>query len=553
MSTDTSTAESANRTVSNPDWDILPCVQYGFPEDKGPTRSPRLNTIFDPIPQGANTASPLYLVPQERYQSQEQFDTGYEVRGGSSIATELQDECENDDSDNRVLYPFHVESDEYYEEGPETLIQWIREFVEDHLDIPLQTCTLYFSGNRSIHAHVPRFIQNEDISLLKDLAETFCEETGAELDCGIYSRKRLFRLPGVVHRKTGFRKVEIQPEWDEDRIIQAFARTPDVPESYEAVLRDVFLTQPPASSPSATTDYTPHDIFRSLTGDETLLELSRDEPAVEIEVPFIERADESPDEPAEVPKWSMYNSKEFSPYALASGNSRSVAAVRIKGGAFARRNKREGSTMVPAYFYGARGCAGEKYTKDHVHAPLQLSKQDYRKWDYEIGDKIVIIGGRSRNSRIFNVSSWEATVAGHALTGEEGSRETALDYLSEQGYDIGASGSARSELKSRSASREGVADRETGTIWPARENSGTGVEALQWKAEHEGIDTLSHNDRIRLACRFLQNGWQPTWEWFEDQFGSAFKPDVTWEFLKGIVEDPDFDEYDDVEVPSKPA
>jgi hypothetical protein len=103
-----------------------------------------------------------------------------------------------------------------------------------------------------------------------------------------------------------------------------------------------------------------------------------------------------------------------------------------------------------------------------------------------------------------------------------------------------------------SVSKPGENKRATGTIWPARKNAGTDVEALQWRAEHEGVETLSHSDRIRVACRLLQNGWQPTWDWFEDQFGSAFRSDVTWEFLKEIVEEPDFEEYDHVEVPSRP-
>jgi hypothetical protein len=313
------------------------------------------------------------------------------------------------------------------------------------------------------------------------------------------------------------------------------------------VLRDVFLSQP-----STPIDYTPDDIFRSLKGDETLLDLPRDEPAVEVETPLIERTKENLEDASEVPEWSMYNSKEFSPYALASGNPRSVAALKIKGGPFARKEKRNGATMVPAYFYGARGCAGEKYTKDQVHAPLQLSRKDYGKWDYEAGETIVIIGGQNRTSIILRVSSLEAIVVGHALTGDEGSRDRALEYLSGQGYDTGTSGPATSGSEKGSVSKPGENKRETGTIWPARKNAGTDVEALQWKAEHEGIGTLSHGDRIGVACRFLQNGWEPTWDWFKEQFGSAFKPDVTWGFLKGIVEEPDFEEYDHVEVPSRP-
>ena len=201
---------------------------------------------------------------------------------------------------------------------------------------------------------------------------------------------------------------------------------------------------------------------------------------------------------------------------------------------------------------GAIGCNGE-FTKEDVHAPLQLSKKDYRKWDYEIGEKVVIIGGKSGSSRIFSVSSWEATVVGHALTSDEGGRDTALDYLSEQGYDVGASGSSTSESTSTIASRGETLEGEPRTIWSARENPQSEAEALQLKAEQDGIGTLSHNERVRVACRNLHQGWQATWEWFEEQFGSTFKPEVTWRFLKGIVENPDFEEYDHVDVPSKPT
>ncbi|WP_458188961.1 hypothetical protein [Haladaptatus sp. NG-WS-4] len=187
----TASHDSANSTSTNtttvPDWDKLPCVQYGFPDGKGPARAPKLRTIFDPIPDGATTASPMYILTRDQFERQQRLESGYEVQGEyNSIATELQDECEADD---RVLYPVHIESDVYHKEDPATLIEWFREFVEDYLDVPFHTCTLYFSGNRSIHVHVPRFVSGEDQrEQLKEQAETFCEETGAELDCGLYYR-----------------------------------------------------------------------------------------------------------------------------------------------------------------------------------------------------------------------------------------------------------------------------------------------------------------------------------------------------------------------------
>lgn len=560
MSTDTSTStvESANRVTTVPDWDDLPCVQYGFPDDKGPARSPKLRTIFEPVPKGAITASPVYFVPRDRYEHQEDRDSGYDVEDVTSIATELQDECEVDDEKNRVLYPVHIESDAYHEEGPEMLNEWFREFVEDYLDVPFHTCTLYFSGRRSIHVHVPRFVKGEDDrKRLKEQAEAFCDETGADLDLGIYSRKRLFRLPGVEHEKSGLSKVEIQSTWDHTRIVrESNESNPSVPRTYAHVLWRVFVSQESLTSGTAQSPGCElHNLFNVLDSDKTVLTFDTEEANVEekeIEPPLIERVDECPDNPADVVEWVMYNAKEFSPYALASGNPRSVAALQIKGGAFARKYKRDTATMIPSYFYGAVGCNGQ-FTKEDEHAPLQLSKPDYGKWDYEPGDTVVVIGGGSGSSRILNVDVWEATIVGHALTGEDGSREAALDYLIDQGYDVGSSGSMSSRSKDSDASSREAPSGEARSIWPARSNPKTRAEELQRKAEQEGIDTLSHNDRIRVACRHLRQGWKPTWEWFEEQFGSDFKPELTWSFLRGIVEDDSFEEYDQVAVPEKPA
>ncbi|ELY74534.1 hypothetical protein [Natrinema pallidum] len=523
-------------------------MQYGFPD--GPHRTPKLQTVYEPIPDNAATASPIYKVPRAQYERQDEFERGYEVAGTTSIATEIQDDCEADD---RVLYPIHIESDAYHEVGPDTLLSWFREFVEDFLEVPFNTCMLYFSGNRSIHVHVPRFVSGEDDrEWLKELAESYCEEAGADLDLGLYSRKRLFRLPGVEHAKSSIPKVEIEPTWDRTRIFrEANGATPSTPATYADVLWGVFGQDGLTVETSGPDVDTPQNLFRVLDPEKTLLEFTRDEPVSEIKTPLIEQV-AYPADPTDVPEWSMYNTQEFSPYAHASGNPRSVAALRVKRGVFAREDKRGGATMVPAYFYGAVGCNGG-FTKQDVHAPLQLSKKDYRKWDHASGEKVVIIGGKSGSSRIFSVSSWEAIEVGHALTSDKGGRDTALDYLSEQGYDVGASGSTVSDSKGTTALRSATPGEEPRTIWPARENPQTEAESFQQTAEQGDIHTLSHDEKIQVACRHLQYGWEPTWEWFREQFGSTFKPGVTWRFLKEIAEDPNFPEYDDVDVPAKPA
>lgn len=530
---------SAPTTAVLDELEYIPCVQYGFPVDKGPRRTPKLQTIFEPIPEDATTVSPVYTLTDSQYKRQEELESGYGVKGATSIATELQNECEVDDN---VLYPIHIESDAYHEEGPAPLIEWFREFVVDYLDVPFDTCQLFFSGNRSIHVHVPRFVSGKgDREQLREMAETFNEEAGAELDCALYDRKRLFRLPGVQHRKTSLQKVKIEPRWTHEKIIrEASNTTTDVPSSYETLLRHVFAAQPSLTveSPQTSID-PPYDLFWVLDSQRTVLEFKSERKSVN--TPLIEQV-EYPNDPSAVPKWAQYNTKEFSPYALASGNGRSVAVVRVKGGAFSRKNVRNGTTLVPVYFYGAQGCAGEEFTKDREHAPLQLSDHDYEKWDHAEGDDVVIIGGQSRNSRIFVVTAGEAEAVGRALTGEDASRHAALDYLDGEGYDVGKGGVSGASTRSEATEAQGYSDDDSPNY---RE---TEAAKLQRQAEKEGIETLTHEERSRVACRILKRGWKPAWEWFEKQFGSGFKPDVTREQFLSIINAYPTD-YSHVEVP----
>jgi hypothetical protein len=541
--TTSSNSSNSTTTAAVPDtWENIPCVQYGFPEGKGSARAPKLRSIFEPIPDNAETASPVYLLSRNQYERQDDFESGYEVKGYKMIATELQDKCEADD---RVLYPVHIESDVYHEEGPSTLIEWFCEFIEDQLDVPFNTCTLYFSGNRSIHVHVPRFVSGERArERLKQQAETFCEETDAELDCGLYSRKRMFRLPDVEHAKTGLPKVEIEPEWNHNRIFrEANEATPDVPESYEAVLRRVFLRSSLIEDEAQLADYTCNALFRVLDSEKTILDFESDER--DIETPLIEQV-KYPDDPAVVPEWAQYNAKEFSPYALADEGGRSVAIVKVKGGAFCRRNVQSGAALIPAYFYGAHGCTGDDFTKHDEHAPIQLSARDYEKWEYEEGDDVVIIGGRSRNSRIFDVAPSLAPALGDTLVKEEGSRRDALALLESQGYDIGEAGRARPAEVDHSNGRHSQRTDSDDATAPR-----TGAGKLQQQAEQEGIETLSHSERWRVGCRLLKRGWEPAWEWFRAQYSDEFKPDVTWGQLRSAVESYP-DDYRHVEVPVKP-
>ena len=534
------TAESANNAATTSitaNWKDIPCVQYGFAEGEGPKRAPKLRTIFEPIPKGAETTSPVYILTPDQFERQQKLSSGYATSGDKSIAFELQEECEHD---SRVLYPIHIETDSYHSESPETMFEWFRTFVEKYLNVSFDCCTLYFSGSRSIHVHVPRFISSKaDLAELKTIAETYCKQTQAEFDCGVFSRKGLFRIPGVTHTSTGLHKVGIKPDWDKTRIFRE-ANTPDptVPDSYQQVLRHVFTKDPEIrSTPSPEAVDYPYDLFHHLNGEKATLSFEPDRP--EIETPLIEQR-EYPSKNSDVPQWAQYNTKEFSPYALSKGGSRSVAVVEVRGTPFAREEVTIGDrevpahALIPSYFYGARGCAGGEFTKYDQHAPLQLSKADYGKWEYNIGDKVVIIGGQSRSSIIKKVTPWQATVIDHALTGENGSRQAALDYLESEGFDIGSAGASQSTTVS---STLGSTNSSYSVAVSTSDNQVTEAARLQQLAEDDGIQYLDYYDLRRVAHRLLRiRSWDQTWNWFETQFGDQFDPDDTRKKLIQIIE-----------------
>jgi hypothetical protein len=495
-----------------------------------------LRSVYDSIPEGAITSSAIYFVTDNQLERLDKHaDNPYAISGNGNIVKEIQDECEKAD---RVRYPVYAESDARDGGVPfTTMIGWMREFVEDELNASSADCTFWYSGSRSIHVHLSKFLTHTQITEIRERAKQFREESGAELDTAIYKAKQQFRLPGVTHRKSAgaFQKVQIDPSWQNDEIIYKSSREHSLPDSYLDMLETTFTPKV----------------------DEEEFTLTLDTPAEnEIETPLIERA-EYPEETYDVPEWMQYNGPQFSPYALAEGNPRSVAALEVKGGAFAREDKRDRAPMVPAWFFGAVGCNGH-YTKETEHAPLQLSEgvgKDYEKWatrGFEAGDYVVVIGGQSRSSIILAVSKIEALQTGYHLIREGGSRQAALTYLSERAYDTGAAGSAydsEGQTSSRSESRDGEAK----TIWPARENPQTGTEPLQLIAEQEGIDNLSFPEINRIAHHHLKYGWDAAWEWFEEQYGAEFYPEFTWNQFRSIVEEGRYDEYGDVEVPPKPV
>jgi hypothetical protein len=510
-------------------------VRYGFDDAADePTQLPRLHHVRDPVPGNAKTVSPIYLLTEEQVARHESVENPYAVKGTSTIATELQDECEQDD---RVIYPLYIESDAYPEVELETSIDQMSRFLRDELGRSTDECTFYYSGNRSIHVHVPMVITSGDtLDEFRKRVREYCETTGAEFDWMIYSRKRQFRLPGVPHERTDLTKVEVRPDWEHDEIFQEASQTrPNRPETYFDHLLDVFSSKNPTGHRYFGKSRLPE--FLQRLGSSDLVFRFRDD------TPLIERP-EPPERLDEKKRWYQYNSHPFSPYANADQGGRSVAILRVKGGAFARRNVTGGGSsrpayaLVPAYFYGACSC-DQEFTKNDVHAPLQLSQQDYEKWDFEDGDDVLLIGGRSRNSRIVRIEQEVAEEAGALLGYDAVPPRMVLQDLEERAYDVGEIETG----SSRSMSTDDRSDLPT-----APETGASEAAEIQRRAEENGIETLTHQQRGRIAARLLKYGWNEAWDWFREQYGSEFKPDVTHRNFRSII-DAYPEDYSHIDIP----
>ncbi|MCU4716605.1 hypothetical protein [Halapricum hydrolyticum] len=524
----------------------IPCVRYGFPKESKHTRQhPRLIPITEPIPDEAITVSPIYLLTQSQYQRQAALDNPYAVSGALDIAKLLQDECEADD---RVIHPLYVESDKYRKRGPDALLEWLRTFTEEVLEMDPASGTYFHSGSRSIHLHVPRFLLGEpDWKPIKAQIEAFTEQTDAEFDLAIYGAKRLFRLPGVIHSTTGFPKVKIGPYWSEEQIIDALTgENPPVPETYADVLATVFGHPPKPEVPTpAGTPQPLEDILARLGGPDNVARLGENnartatDSETTIETLPIEQQTEPVSE-TEHKRWCAYNQKEFSPYAKTGNGERSVAVVQPIGGTFARKTVRNGAALVPAYFFGGIGGDGD-FEKYRTFAPLQLSERDRKKWDPD-AKYVVVIGGRSRASHIISVDEKTAKHLGDVLHSEDGGRQEARAHLEKQGYDTGSAGQA----STRPSKPAGTQDYDR--VLPAT-HPRTDAGRFQQRAEEEGIQTLTHDERFRVACRLLYKyPWDPVWDWFKTQYADDFDPDVTWTQLNSAAQTISVD----VTVPARP-
>ncbi len=476
-------------------------------------QEPELRHIDDKIPDNACFVSPIYNLNKSQISEQHNLSNPHAV-SDRNIANKLQNIAQEQQT---VLYPVYVESDAPVSFNEQ--IDWIQGFCREYLNVEPDRCSWYYSGNRSIHAHVPLLATEIQIDSLREYGKQY----EYDIDAQVYSRKRQFRLPGVEHTKTGLRKVRIQPDWNNDRIIRK-ATTTDVstPETFRDILNHTFgsdLLQRPQRY-----------LWEPADSSEPIDPGLNDWESHYTHMPW-----------STLQKWKAHYSTPVSPYANAGNGNRSLLVAKIVDGEYGEKRKKLGEyegeqpyTFVPSGVLKFFGCDRE-YTTTADYRPVKLSKADYEKFadlDIEPGDMYAVIGGKSRKSRVFKLSTFEAnTIArGERFRG-------CLDVLEYFEYETGQAGLDGSGR--------------TGEIG-VNEIEDTKAHTLQKQAENKGIDTLTHVERTTVANRLLQiRGVDETRKWFKQQYGEDFDRELTDNQLRSICdrfEDlPDYDCTSNVE------
>ena len=502
MSTTTQSRSYINKyfTENRADFEVF--VRYA---NKNSEQKPKLEPIYESIPQDGQFASPIYYINKSFSKLQDELPNPYAV-SKKNVAKTLQDKAEKEGT---VFYPIYVESDANV--GLETQIEWVKEFCMNHLNTIPEACNWFYSGNRSIHVHVPKLATEHNIDVLRELSQGFEHD----IDSQIYSRKRQFRLPGVEHNETGLAKVEIQPDWSHDEIIRESATADtEPPESFKDVLTDTFSL----------------DVLEN--PQRYLWQPERDSETIQAGLNDWEKYETCRGRLHE--KWKAHYSHPVSPYAHAGNGNRSLVIAKVQDGGFSekRETHQEGReeerifNFIPSKVFKFWGC-DRQFTVDDEYRPVKFSKTDYGKFaqmNIQEQEFYALIGTRSRNSRIFSIPRWLALGVA-----EKSSFNEALELLEQFGYDTGSSGKVESSYHNKSNGYQNPTEN-------------TPAYDLQQQAEKQGIDTLTHLELRTVANRLLQQyGIKDTRQWFQDQYGDDFDREVTDKQIKHLC-----DSFDDL-------
>jgi hypothetical protein len=506
------------RELSN----LTPFVRYATTgENERPEQLPRLHRLDEPAPPEADFISPVYFLTDRQAELHEEVlkrddSGGWAIKDCSCIAEKLQNQCEEG---NRVRYPVFVESDAdvpFYQ-----MREGLKRFIREVLEVDPAEGRWYFSGGSSLHVHLPYFVKNYiELQRLRREAKGFNEDAEVTVDASNYSRKSLIRLPGATHDNTGIEKLPVFPDTSDDELQKRIAQMK--------------------------TDVLPHSKRKEISYTAGSAEIGRFSLSQElalikdISTPLEEQC-ERPTGEADLELWKRYNRHPFSPYANTGNERRSIVVAQVKESPYCRADEADKDidrgTFLPAFIYGAVGADGG-FTVWRENGRIRLSDKDYEKWDYEQGDTVVIIGGQSNSSRIIKLGSLieRESVVGALLSdskwvndGLDG-REEALEALRGWGYGVGSAGKNgpyRADIRSEGKSQPSRAHR------------------LQKQAERDGIETLSHQERLDVGNRLLSvRGWDGADEWFQEQFGARYDREVTHTYLRSITKG-----YDDLPPP----
>ncbi|ELZ06791.1 hypothetical protein C480_07157 [Natrialba aegyptia DSM 13077] len=431
----------------------------------------------------------------------------------------IQNECTKD---GRVAHAIVAESDALEDGVPvQTIVDWLSTFAEDWVGV--DEYSFYYSGNRSIHLQTQQFVPGDEIDDLRLLAEEFNAMHDAKLDTSIYKENAQFRLVGAEHRKTGFHKVPISPDADRQECIKS-AQTPPEQRQWPFEL--------PAPSH--------HDeLPRRFEGEDSLYS-----PPLAHYRPGFAGISPLPSEIGKQVLRGVYKSsnpgsvesgrnrsgyaRPFSPYKkTGEGDARSVIVMEQVDGL--RQDRWSQETYVPAKIEYAIGGGDGSFTRSNSRSLVELSPRDFRKWDFEKGDQVVIIGGNSGSSRLLKVEKMTASMVGQALESKD--RQKAFEILSNRGFDVGSSGYNSSRFHHEVGDNE---ESEAAKIKRGIEN---------------GTRERSYDNLLTVVCRLLRiDGWDSAYNWCRDIFGPDFDPEETYEYLKGPAEA--YSDYSHVDVPA---
>jgi len=516
--------------------ELTPCFRYAAAKSD---RDPTLTPISDPIPDHARFLGPIYYLTEDQLDRQDNLKRPHAIPGETSIAKELSDEAEIED---RVDYPLYAESDDIGEKDRYEVYEAIHDAIPEIFGVKPEDCLWAFSGRRSIHVHLPLVAHsNEQLPKIRGIVKDYNQRADVTLDPAIYKRKNLFRLPGAIHEETGYPKVRLEPNYNKTELNKRLVDgTQGSSVSSTITGKDLIqdsgiLTPSVDSTATALPHYRsrPPTTLTARSGVFEVLSSDSDSPEIELDSTLIKSEDITPAERKEKPTddsekriWCRHQGHHFSPYAKA--RERSVVVFTVKDSPFCNLDQK-GRALIPSHIRG--GIAGgidDTFEYQGQSAPVYLSEVDYRKYEergIEQGDTVLLIGGRSRKSKIIKIENHVLARETASILGDRG-RNEALELLESKGIDVGSSGKVSGNYENTgSTGSTGSTDSESteaGELKRAVENGKLHVE-----------DDLSHPDRHKILWRLLHiEGIDEAIQWFEDAYGPEYSEKTTWKHVK---------------------